>query len=315
MGCFSLLQQFLPLTVEASRLGAAIADRLRSCFHARFHEEAHARYPVSKLLERQKQILHILNFRSKSLLLFLAAVQLVCAFAFSPLRVRAEQPVPSETAGAQTSPLSSPTASPTTSKNTASDTVSRSGVINRSGSVDRSGVVDRGGPVGQPSRGVHITRTAQQYKGWPYVWGGTSPKSGFDCSGLVQYVYAKWGIYLPRCASEQVNKGVPVKRDDLQAGDLVFFKNTYKQGLSHVGIYVGKGWFIHAASARTGVIMSRLDKGYHKEHWYGARRLNLSKLPPVEGEELQSSHVILEAPAIGDPLPSPEDIDPTVSTR
>ena len=157
--------------------------------------------------------------------------------------------------------------------------------MDRSGTVDRSGMVDRGGPAGLPSRGVNITRTAQQFKGWPYVWGGTSPKSGFDCSGLVQYVYSKWGIYLPRCASEQVNKGVPVKFNDLQAGDLVFFKNTYKRGLSHVGIFIGDGWFIHASSARTGVILSRLDSGYHKAHWYGARRLNLSKLPPVEGEE------------------------------
>ena len=106
--------------------------------------------------------------------------------------------------------------------------------------------------MSQPSRGVNITRTAQQFKGMRYVWGGTSPKSGFDCSGLVQYVYAKWGIYLPRCASEQVNKGVSVKQNELQPGDLVFFQNTYKRGLSHVGIFVGDGWFIHASKRANG---------------------------------------------------------------
>lgn len=189
----------------------------------------------------------------------------------------------------------------------AASAANRGGAVDRSGSSDRSGVVDRGGAVGLPSRGMNITRTAQQFKGWPYVWGGTSPKSGFDCSGLVQYVYAKWGIYLPRCASEQVNKGVPVKFNELQAGDLVFFKNTYKRGLSHVGIFIGDGWFIHASSARTGVILSRLDSGYHKAHWYGARRLNLSKLPPVEGEEQQPTRVILEEPADGSAALPAED--------
>lgn len=181
--------------------------------------------------------------------------------------------------------------------------------MDRSGLIDRSGAVVRAGASMLPSRGENITRTAQKFKGWPYAWGGTSPNSGFDCSGLVQYVYRKWGILLPRCASEQVHQGVPVKFNELQAGDLVFFQNTYKQGLSHVGIYVGKGWFIHASSPRTGVIMSRLDRGYHKDHYYGARRLNLSKLPPVPGEEIQNSHVVLEEPVIGDPLPSPQDME------
>jgi cell wall-associated NlpC family hydrolase len=162
--------------------------------------------------------------------------------------------------------------------------------------ASRAAVFDRNAVLSRTlSRGQYVVRTALNYRGLPYRWGGTSPRSGFDCSGLVQTVYAKWGIYLPRCAHEQVTKGVAIPKDKLQAGDLVFFKNTYKRGLSHVGIYVGEGWFIHAASRRSGVILSRLDSPYNLNHWYGARRLNLSKLPPVPGEEEQEPpRVILD---------------------
>ena len=248
-----------------------------------------------------------LSNRRGSVSLLAAFPILVCASTVSPLLSRADQPTKSKTSPARSQKYAAPT-SVSTDKTGAAP-------AGRSGAIDRSGTVERGSAVALPSRGVHITRTAQQFKGMPYVWGGTSPKSGFDCSGLVQYVYAKWGIYLPRCASEQVNKGVPVKQNELQAGDLVFFKNTYKRGLSHVGIFVGDGWFIHASSSRTGVILSRLDSGYHKEHWYGARRMNLSKLPPVEGEEQQAARVILEEPAGSPPLPPVEEAVQPASTR
>ena len=276
-------------------MGRRCKGQWRPCFR----EETRLRGSRNYLLERQKQTLRLFSFRRRSAPLLAAVCTLVCASSAMPLLVHAATPSKSrhKHASKPTPPKPAPDAS----------TLNRDGMVDRSGTLDRSGVVDRGGPVGLPSRGANITRTAQQFKGWPYVWGGTSPKSGFDCSGLVQYVYAKWGIYLPRCASEQVNKGVPVKFDDLQAGDLVFFKNTYKRGLSHVGIFVGDGWFIHASSARTGVILSRLDSGYHKAHWYGARRLNLSKLPPVEGEDQQPARVILEEPAAGSGPPPADD--------
>ncbi len=144
------------------------------------------------------------------------------------------------------------------------------------------------------SRGERLARTALAYRGAPYRWGGRSPVSGFDCSGLVQTVYAKWGILLPRAARAQYQTGKPIAKSDLQAGDLVFFKNTYRRGLSHVGIYIGESRFIHAATRGKGVMISRLDSGYHLKHWAGARRLNLSKLPPVPGEERPVERVILE---------------------
>jgi hypothetical protein len=142
------------------------------------------------------------------------------------------------------------------------------------------------------------------YRGMAYRWGGRSAATGFDCSGLVQTVCAKWGIYLPRVASAQYHSGVPVSRDQLQPGDLVFFKNTYKRGLSHVGIYIGDGCFIHAAGRSYGVCIGRLDKGYHKNHWAGARRLNLSRLPAVPGETTRIDTITVDT-----------DVDPWASER
>ena len=144
---------------------------------------------------------------------------------------------------------------------------------------------DKNVPNRHSTRGQYLARTALSFRGAPYRWGGRSARSGFDCSGLVQAVYAKWGIALPRAARAQYQKGKSVAKADLQAGDLVFFKNTYRRGLSHVGIYIGDGFFIHAATQRQGVVISSLNAGYHSKHWAGARRLDLAKLPPVPGEE------------------------------
>jgi len=115
-----------------------------------------------------------------------------------------------------------------------------------------------------------IVAAATDYIGVPYVFGGTSPY-GFDCSGYVQYVFAKSGVSLPRTADVQYEVGTPISTTDLVSGDLVFF-STYTYGASHVGIYVGDGQFIHASSSR-GVTIDSLGSSYWSSHYIGARRI------------------------------------------
>jgi cell wall-associated NlpC family hydrolase len=113
--------------------------------------------------------------------------------------------------------------------------------------------------------GLRAVQIANHLTGVPYRWGGASPRGGFDCSGLVQYVYGKVGIHLPHHAASQYGHGRRVSRGSLRAGDLVFFS-----GLGHVGIYAGSGKFIHAPRRGTTVRWSRLSS---HGSYYGATRL------------------------------------------
>lgn len=121
------------------------------------------------------------------------------------------------------------------------------------------------------SKADKIIATAKKYIGVPYVWGGESP-SGFDCSGFVQYVFKVHGISLNRTTETQYKHGSYVSKSNLKPGDLVFFQNTYRAGISHVGIYIGNGQFIHASSSK-GVTISNLSSSYYTSHYYGARRI------------------------------------------
>lgn len=118
--------------------------------------------------------------------------------------------------------------------------------------------------------GQEIVDCAYQYYGTPYVWGGTTP-AGFDCSGFTQYVFAQCGYSINRTADDQYFNGYHVSYSDLQPGDLVFFCNTYSEpGITHVGIYVGGGDFIHCAGS---VKVSSLDEEYYSTRYYGATRV------------------------------------------
>lgn len=124
---------------------------------------------------------------------------------------------------------------------------------------------------GSTSLAGKIIATAKKYIGVPYLWGGTTPK-GFDCSGFVQYVLKQHGISIPRTTTEQYTVGKYVSKSNLKPGDLVFLQNTYREGISHVGIYVGDGKMIHASSSK-GVVISDLSTSYYVKHYYGARRI------------------------------------------
>ena len=129
--------------------------------------------------------------------------------------------------------------------------------------------VGTGGSIPVPpssTLGGQAVAIAEQYLGVPYVWGGASP-SGFDCSGLVMYVYGRLGVSLPHNAAAQYSMGTPVPRDALEPGDLVFF-----DGLGHVGIYVGGGSFIHAPHTGTVVQISSLS-GWYSSEYVGAKRI------------------------------------------
>lgn len=140
-----------------------------------------------------------------------------------------------------------------------------------SGSSSSSSSSGNSNPSYNSSSSSSIVSVAQQYLGVPYVWGGTSP-SGFDCSGFTQYVFKKCGYSINRTAAAQYKNGSYVSYSNLQAGDLVYFTNTYStSGISHVGIYIGGGQFIHAASG--GVKISSLSERYYSTRYYGARRI------------------------------------------
>lgn len=122
-------------------------------------------------------------------------------------------------------------------------------------------------------KGAEIARYAQNYLGARYVYGGNGPNT-FDCSGFVNYVYKQFGYSLNRGASSQLQNGYPVEKAQLQAGDLVFFKaGGTSMPVSHVGLYVGEGTFIHASTQTKGVRLDDLNSGYYAGVYVYARRI------------------------------------------
>ena len=120
------------------------------------------------------------------------------------------------------------------------------------------------------SNGSSIVATAKQYLGYKYVYGGSSPSTGFDCSGFTSYIFKQYGISLNRTAAGQYSNGVAVSRANLQPGDLVMFG---KSGINHVAIYIGGGQIIHSSTPSTGVRIDSLSTGYYNNNYVGARRV------------------------------------------
>jgi len=118
------------------------------------------------------------------------------------------------------------------------------------------------------TRGARVATMSKRYLGIRYRWAGSSPSSGFDCSGFTMFMYRKVGVGLPHNAAMQYRYGRAVSRSRLRAGDLVFFN-----GLGHVGIYLRGDRFIHASSSGGTVMISSLRGSWYGERYVGARRL------------------------------------------
>lgn len=159
-------------------------------------------------------------------------------------------------------------------------------------------------PTSAPS-GARVIQTADDYLGVPYRWGGTSPRTGFDCSGYVQYVYARQGVRLPRTSREQAGAGqrIPARVSSLRQGDLMLFAE--RSTISHVAIYAGGGRIIHSSSSGKGVRYDDLTtrRGrWFAEHMVAARRL------AVNGRSLVQSLDLLARAGV--PLDPPDHAPP-----
>ena len=170
------------------------------------------------------------------------------------------------------------------------------GSVNRSAGEIFSSVILAGGaslprtsPTSAPAAG-RVIGTAERYIGVPYKWGGSSPQSGFDCSGYVRYVYGRQGVKLPRSSREQAGAGVRVtpRVTSLRQGDLMLFAES-RQPISHVAIYAGGGRIIHSSSSGGGVRYDDLDtqRGqWFVQHMVQARRLAVDGRSLVQALEL-----------------------------
>jgi cell wall-associated NlpC family hydrolase len=128
-------------------------------------------------------------------------------------------------------------------------------------------------PDSGEAAGEGIAEIARRYLGSRYSWAGSSPETGFDCSGFAWYTYGQAGLSIPKGDLQgQLDAGPRIELEELKPGDLVFFENTYKPGLSHVGVYVGDDEFIHAEWEETGVRVSKLQGSQWFSKFVGGSR-------------------------------------------
>jgi len=132
---------------------------------------------------------------------------------------------------------------------------------------------NRGDGGGGSATGQQMAQFAMQYVGYPYAYAGEGPYA-FDCSGFTKFVAQNaLGMDITHDMFTQYDMGQKVDRSELQPGDLVFFQNTFRPGMSHNGVYIGDGQFVHAENESTGVKVSDLNSDYYSSRWYGAIRL------------------------------------------
>lgn len=139
--------------------------------------------------------------------------------------------------------------------------------------VEETSTQDEENTTAEVAQVSSVVEYAKQYLGYPYVYGGTKPETGFDCTGFTYYIYNACGYSLSRSCSVQAQSGVAVSREELQPGDLLLFNNTSDGSIGHVGIYIGNGQFIHAANPRRGVVIDTIETGYYNTYYYLARRI------------------------------------------
>jgi hypothetical protein len=123
-------------------------------------------------------------------------------------------------------------------------------------------------------QGKQVVDYLMQYLGRPYVWGGSTPDTNFDCSGLLQWGFKHFGIDIPRVTYDQIGTGKSVSMKDLQVGDAVFFDTSSEAGPDHVGIYIGNGKMLHAPHTGDVVKISDITTGFFASHFMGGRRMN-----------------------------------------
>jgi cell wall-associated NlpC family hydrolase len=128
-------------------------------------------------------------------------------------------------------------------------------------------------PASQVPDRQQVIEAARDMLGVPYHYGGSSPTSGFDCSGLVQYAYGQAGIQVPRTTGEQYRTALPIRRHALRPGDVIFFRTHGRRFVSHVGIYLGKDQFIHAPSTGKQVSIDSLQDDYWRRRYTSGGRM------------------------------------------
>ncbi len=128
------------------------------------------------------------------------------------------------------------------------------------------------GPLTSPNRALQALELALSFVDYPYTWAGDSPEEGFDCSGLVYYVYGQCGYTLSRTGDGQAQNGIAVAPDDMQPGDILVFASNSSGSIQHVGLYIGDGMMVHARNSKYGVDINPID--YDSSYYlYGVRRI------------------------------------------